>query len=169
MTTENGSAPMTIAVWMAVVPPEISSPATTIARATPQNTTWGRDLGPSSPAALIVFTIRTAESAEVTRKVSSRTTISTAMPHASQSAMGASMNSVMAKIMSPFAASKITPLAPPFSSRSMAVPPAQANQTKHISAGTISAPRTNSRTVRPREMRARNRPTKGAKAIHHAQ
>ena len=169
MTTENGRAPITIAVWIAVVPPEISSPATTIASATPQNRTCGRDFGPSSPAALMVFTISTAESAEVTRKVNSSTTISAAMPQASQSPNGASMNSVIAKILSPFAASKITPLAPPFISRSMAVPPAQENQTKHISAGTISAPSTNSRTVRPREIRAKNSPTNGAKAIHHAQ
>ena len=31
------------------------------------------------------------------------------------------------------------------------------------------APKTYSLTLRPRETRARNRPTKGAKAIHHAQ
>ena len=63
----------------------------------------------------------------------------------------------------------LAPFAPPVSSRSMAVPPAQVNHTKHISEGTIIAPRTNSRTDRPREIRARNSPPKGAKAPHQAQ
>ena len=35
--------------------------------------------------------------------------------------------------------------------------------------GTTSTPMMNSRSVRPREMRARNRPTNGAQAIHQAQ
>ncbi len=35
--------------------------------------------------------------------------------------------------------------------------------------GMNSTPKTNSRIVRPREMRAMNRPTKGAQAIHQAQ
>jgi hypothetical protein len=51
----------------------------------------------------------------------------------------------------------------------MAVPPTIANQTKHMIAGTIIAPSTYSRIVRPLEMRARNTPTNGAKAIHQAQ
>ncbi len=35
--------------------------------------------------------------------------------------------------------------------------------------GTSSTPTMNSRTVRPREMRAMNMPTKGDQEIHHAQ
>ncbi|MNC67623.1 hypothetical protein D3C75_1181330 [compost metagenome] len=35
--------------------------------------------------------------------------------------------------------------------------------------GTSSTPMTNSRTVRPREMRAMNMPTNGDQAIHQAQ
>ena len=35
--------------------------------------------------------------------------------------------------------------------------------------GTVRTPNTNWRRVRPREMRARNRPTNGAQATHHAQ
>ena len=35
--------------------------------------------------------------------------------------------------------------------------------------GTVMVPTTNWRRVRPREIRARNSPTKGAHAIHHAQ
>ena len=35
--------------------------------------------------------------------------------------------------------------------------------------GSNSVPMTNSRMVRPREMRARNSPTKGPQAIHQAQ
>ena len=68
-----------------------------------------------------------------------------------------------------FDAPMIAPLAPPVSSRSMAVPPRMVIQAKQTSAGAKTQPRMNSRTVRPREMRARNRPTKGENAIHQAQ
>ncbi len=42
-------------------------------------------------------------------------------------------------------------------------------QAKHTKAGAMTQPRMNSRTVRPLEIRARNRPTKGENEIHHAQ
>ena len=60
-------AVMSIAVWIAPRPPARIKPPTTKARAAPQNRICGRAFGPSSPAALIVLMINTAESADVTR------------------------------------------------------------------------------------------------------
>ena len=66
-------------------------------------------------------------------------------------------------------APRMVPSAVPVSSRSSAVPPTMQNQAKHIMAGSNIAPTTYSRIVRPCDTRARNSPTKGVKAIHHAQ
>ena len=82
---------------------------------------------------------------------------------------GDSMTLMVSNSCEEMPASRMARPAMPSSSRLIAVPPAKANQMKHISAGTIIAPRTNSRRLRPRDMRARNSPTKGAKAIHQAQ
>ena len=43
------------------------------------------------------------------------------------------------------------------------------NQTKVTALGISSTPMTNSRMVRPREMRAMKTPTKGAQLTHQAQ
>lgn len=51
----------------------------------------------------------------------------------------------------------------------MAVSPNTVIQNSVKPAGTSSTPLTNSRMVRPREMRAMNRPTKGDHAIHQPQ
>ncbi|MCY1378129.1 hypothetical protein D9M69_657400 [compost metagenome] len=51
----------------------------------------------------------------------------------------------------------------------IAVSPNTVIQNKVKPAGTSRTPVTNSRIVRPREMRAMNRPTKGDQAIHHPQ
>jgi hypothetical protein len=40
---------------------------------------------------------------------------------------------------------------------------------KHTIAGAKTQPKINSRTVRPRDIRVKNKTTKGEKAIHHAQ
>ena len=60
-------------------------------------------------------------------------------------------------------------LATPVTSRFSPEVPKMANHVKLPRAGTTSTPETNSRMVRPLEMRAMNEPTKGAQAIHHAQ
>lgn len=109
--------------------------------------------------------INTRESAEDTKKFINKTRIITTIPQDRSWLIGSSMKVVIAKIFSPFAASKITPLVSSFSFKLTAVPPAQA---KHIKDGTIIVPSTNSQIVRPREIRARNKPTKGATAIHQA-
>ena len=53
-------------------------------------------------------------------------------------------------------------------SRSMAAAPNTANHRKVPTLGAIKTPKTNSRMVRPREIRAINAPTNGAQAIHVA-
>ena len=57
----------------------------------------------------------------------------------------------------------------PLSCRLIAVPPRIANHTNVTPLGISSTPMTNSRIVRPFEMRARNVPTNGAHEIHHTQ
>ena len=53
--------------------------------------------------------------------------------------------------------------------RPMPAPPKIANQMVETPEGTTSTPAMNWRTERPREMRAMNRPTKGAHETHQAQ
>ena len=59
--------------------------------------------------------------------------------------------------------------AAPVSCRFMAAPPRTENHTKLTTLGARMTPKTNSRMVRPREMRAMKTPTNGAQLIHHAQ
>ena len=54
-------------------------------------------------------------------------------------------------------------------SRAMAVLPNTVIHKKVKPVGTSSTPMANSRTVRPREIRAINMPTNGDQEIHHAQ
>src|SRR5699024_12569868 len=51
----------------------------------------------------------------------------------------------------------------------MALPPSTENHRKVTSVGTSNTPETNSRTVRPREIRAMNTPTNGDQEIHQTQ
>jgi hypothetical protein len=59
--------------------------------------------------------------------------------------------------------------APSSSSRCSADPPKIANQTSVKRVGMVRTVKTNSRMVRPREMRAMKSPTNGDHEIHHAQ
>jgi hypothetical protein len=56
----------------------------------------------------------------------------------------------------------------PARSRLIAVPPNAVNHAKNTTLGTTSTPTTNSRIVRPREIRARNTPTNAAQDSHRA-
>ncbi|MNT71650.1 hypothetical protein D3C72_2101580 [compost metagenome] len=56
-----------------------------------------------------------------------------------------------------------------FITRSMALFPNTDSQARVKPSGISSTPQTSSRTVRPREIRATNMPTKGAQEIHQAQ
>ena len=60
-------------------------------------------------------------------------------------------------------------LTAPESCRLMAVPPRTANHMKLTTLGARITLKTNSRIVRPREIRAMKTPTNGAQEIHHAQ
>ena len=115
---------------------------------------------------MIVFITRMPESAEVTRNVMINTTLITMIACRNQPS---SMNDRVVNSLAEFEAARMAPPAVPLSSRSMAVPPRIAIQAKQTSDGAMTAPMMNSRTVRPLEMRARNRPTKGENAIHQAQ
>nr|WP_236824784.1 MULTISPECIES: hypothetical protein [unclassified Blastococcus] len=57
----------------------------------------------------------------------------------------------------------------PSCSARMPAPPNTENHSPLTSVGTASTPTTNSRMVRPREMRAMNVATNGDQEIHHAQ
>ena len=57
----------------------------------------------------------------------------------------------------------------PLRCSSMPVPPTTANQRNPKPVGAATTPITNSRMVRPREIRATNMPTKGAQETHQAQ
>ncbi|MNY71187.1 hypothetical protein D3C86_2094730 [compost metagenome] len=59
--------------------------------------------------------------------------------------------------------------APWLITRSSAVLPKIDSHARVKPSGISSTPMITSRMVRPREMRATNRPTNGAQAIHHAQ
>ena len=115
---------------------------------------------------MMVFITKMPESAEVTKKVMIKTThITVKADNMPPSIICPSVT----KSLLVFDAPIIAPLAPPVSSMSMAVAPRMVIQAKHTIAGANTQPKINSRTVRPREIRAKNKPTKGEKAIHHAQ
>ena len=57
----------------------------------------------------------------------------------------------------------------PFCCALMPAPPKIANHTRLTTVGTRRTPVTNSRMVRPREIRAMNIPTNGVHETHHAQ
>src|SRR5699024_6766894 len=101
-----------------------------------------------------------AESAEVIKKVASKimpTIEATAPPGKDCKRLNSS-----ASVDSPVMDS-------PDCSKWIAVPPKMANQMVETPAGTNKTPKQNSRTLRPREIRARNIPTNGDQEIHHAQ
>ena len=113
-----------------------------------------------------VLMIKIPESAEVTKKVNSKVTMTTESATASS---GDRIKLMVLNNCAEMSALTIEPCATPDSSRSMAVAPIKANHTKQINEGITIAPMTYSRMVRPRDTRAKNSPTKGAKAIHQAQ
>ena len=167
-----GKAPIIIALLKAsigsdppLVLPAISNVPITQVRITPQTM---RCLIPvfCSPPDIMVFITRIPESAEVTKKVR----ISTA--HMTVIALKNPPDSIWLSVtnsLDVLDAPIIAPFAPPVSSRSIAVAPNMVIQAKQTNAGAITQPRINSLTVRPLEMRAKNNPTKGENAIHHAQ
>ena len=106
----------------------------------------------------------TAESPEVTKNTSTRTVATAAI---SVPAGSASNRANRAPATSAFTASAMG--TPCMISMCSAVPPNTENHTKAARVGTSTVPSTNSRMVRPREMRAMNRPTNGDQLSHQAQ
>ena len=84
---------MIIAVLIALNPPATSKMPMTRVSASPQTMMWWDFFCEASPAAAMVLMINTAESAEVTRNVSSRMTMTTDMPSAK---VGGSMTLIVA-------------------------------------------------------------------------
>ena len=108
---------------------------------------------------------RDPESAEVMKKTATNTTATVevmAVPGSSAKKRNSAVD------RSALTAAEIAPLAEPMS-RKMAVLPNTVIHRKVNPAGTSSTLRMNCRTVRPREIRAMNMPTKGDQAIHQAQ
>ena len=110
--------------------------------------------------------INMPESADVTKNVSNNTTTNTDKAIA---IFGDSKRFMVVNSWAEISELTIVPCAMPLSSKSIAVAPTKVSHVKQIRDGIMMAPKTYSRMVRPRETRARNIPTKGAKAIHHAQ
>ena len=105
------------------------------------------------------------ESAEVTKKTATRRM---ARPEVKAAPGSCSRKWNRAVDRSALTACEIAPAAVVMS-RVMAVFPKTVIQRKVKPEGTSKTFRMNSRTVRPREMRAMNMPTNGDQAIHHAQ
>lgn len=151
--------------------------AATAPVATPQKTMRPR-FGSSEPPSLSAPMTIEAESAPVTKKIAMRIAVRTVRANTNQSGNDSSPSSVNSteskssvgspstievscEVVSAAAAARCwIPIAPP---------PKIVNQSVETIEGTNSTPVTNCRIVRPREMRAMKRPTKGVHEIHHAQ
>ena len=119
----------------------------------------------SSPPEASVSITNAPESAEVTKKTpTSRIASDEVKPAAGR--YSRNLNSAVDRFSC--TARAMPPAATPRSSE-IAVLPNTVIHRKVKAVGTNSTPMTNSRIVRPREMRAMNMPTKGDQAIHHAQ
>ncbi|MDF9791391.1 hypothetical protein M2440_002092 [Methylorubrum extorquens] len=163
ITMEKGRALAIAAVWSASSPPATSSTAAMAPLLTAQNTRC--QSGGLSAAPEVIMSITSApESAEVTKK---KITSSVASPEA-----------IMPNGRCPSISNRATGMlslticasgTAPARSISMAVLPNTVIQKKVNSTGTSSTPVTNSRMVRPREIRAMNMPTKGDHAIYQPQ
>jgi hypothetical protein len=151
------------ACWRASSPPASSSTDADAPVRMPQKIVTGR-AGLWTPRDDSMPMTSDAASAPLTKK-SATSTITTSDVRPDR----ANCSSVVKSPISGAWATAVEMSAAPLSWRSIAAPPRIANQTKLTPLGISSTPSTNSPTVRPREMRAMNVPTKGAQEIHHAQ
>ena len=126
----------------------------------PQKIVTHRD-GTGLPCWLIEPITIEAESAEVTKKITIDTRATTLVIAPSGSASSSAKSC---------ASGEPAPLTPaPCVSNHMVVPPTTPNQTRHTADGTTMTTVTNSRSVRPRDIFAMNRPTNGDHDARHAQ
>ena len=142
-------------------PPIVSMIAAAAPVATPQKITVNL-LGSRVPRSLSEPMTIEAASAPDTKKIatSTMTRIEVTPAHGIESSSAKSVLSSPSPNLSSVA---------PISCALIAAPPKIANHTRLTVLGTRSTPVTNSRMVRPREMRAMNMPTKGVQLTHHAQ
>ena len=175
VTTVNGSATVTETACRAASPPVPSpllvaaAPASSSAAATTPSVVAQKARlqvgGSGSPPEDSMSMTSEPESEDVTKKVTTRTTDrdTTTVEKGSPCSIS---NSAVSVLTLPS-----EPMSPPSPStcRYSAAPPSTENHSSVTSVGTSSTPATNSRTVRPREMRAMNTPTKGAHEIHQPQ
>lgn len=117
------------------------------------------------PPEASMSTTRAPESAEVTKNT---TTMATATSDSRSLSGNCSRKANSASELSAFTVSARLPR-PWLSTRWMAVSPNTVIHSRVKPAGTNSTPLMNSRMVRPREMRAMNRPTKGDQDSHQPQ
>ena len=161
ITIVNGAAAMIAACWSEPRPPASSRTAAEAPVATPHTMTTGRG-GVRLPREDSMPITSDAASAPLTKN-SATSTITTNEVRPASGNSSSIVNSAISGVPT------IPPRSVPPSWRSIAAPPKTANQTKLTPLGIRSTPMTNSRTVRPFEMRAMKVPTKGAHEIHHAQ
>ena len=153
-----------VAVCRLCSPPARSRTAATAPLSTAQNTR--RQVGVSSaPSAVMVSITSAAESAEVTKK----TTTSSVARTEERVASGNCSRKTKSASGTLVATVSETAVVRPESCSQMAVFPKTVIHTSVKPVGTKRTPTTNSRMVRPREMRAMNIPTKGDQEIHQAQ
>src|SRR5690606_15627528 len=112
----------------------------------------------------IELSTSTAESAEVTKKITS-----SRMLRPDSSADSGRASYMVNRTFSGPLASAPAMSTPPKICPHSAVPPKTENHAKPSRLGTTTTPSTNSRTVRPYDTRAMNAPTNGDQEIHHAQ
>ena len=159
----NGTPVMMATCCTASRPPASRSTKAKNATKTPQMTFIFAD-GFMSPLLDSMARTKAAESAEVmknepmSRIATSETTV-----------LIGNCSKVMNRAVLMFSATA-APMFPPWKiSRLIAAPPSTENHRKHRTLGTMSTPATNSRIVRPLEMRAMNVPTHMTHIIHQAQ
>ena len=147
------------------------SPATMMSTAasapweTPQKTRCRT--GPASPSPVhSMSTTSAAESALVAKKIATMTTVS---PCSRVVPGKFSKNSNIASGTLSATAAEISPPPPPMPSMLIADQPKVTNHSRVKKEGAKRTPRTNSRMVRPFEIRARKIPMKGAQLTVHAQ
>ena len=120
----------------------------------------------SLPPAVIVSITSDPESDDVTKKITTST-----MPMNEVTPASGNSSSIRNRASSgcPSSTAAAAAVWPPSRWSDSAVAPKACIQSAEISTGTASMPPTRPRTVRPREIRAMNMPTKGVHESHQAQ
>ena len=167
MITLNGRAMVTASVWIADSPPASSSAAASAAVASVKNTRIQLRGSASPPVASMAMT-SDPESDEVMKKIAESTIAPTTSTPPAGSCSSTWKSAEFASTAPPAPITEVYPAGRNISLK-IAVPPSTPNHTNVTSVGTRMTPRMNSRTVRPREMRAMKTPTNGAQLIHQPQ